>query len=391
MHALFLITFPGYFVYHYLVSMAGMPQVLAGYSTPICLVSLPLLIALHLRRRAGGPTTVQPVELLLWVFLFYYAAVTAWAWSTRNLLSSAEAHPTVIAQFVALYLLGHHAPAEPRQRPWLIGALLVMTLMVLHNSLSGGLIAAALDSAGLGIGLINYQGYAFAYFVTLTWAVALLRDRTGLRLAVYAMAFVALFLNGARSEFAAALVALLALEFLLAGSKVAVLAGVVVVVLLLVAGYFAFEEDLQDYRVITLFTDYSEDLSVLDRQKMYADGLATILANPLGGRMGSYVGGEYIHSYLSAWVDLGAAGFALFAALSIAPAVYLWTQRARMASDRGLQLLFMLTTSTLLLSLAAKPFTQYLLPLTLGVCVGHARGLGAWRMAAPAATVAVRP
>jgi hypothetical protein len=373
MHLLFLFTFPGYFAYHYLVSMVGMPPVLAGYSTPLCLVSLPILLTVHLRWRMRVATAPQPLEQLLWVFLLYYAAVTLWNWSTRNLLNSAEAHPTVIAQFVALYLLGHHTPSERRHLPLLLTALVLMTAAVVHNSLAGGLIAAALEDAGVGIGLTNYQGYAFAYLVTLVWTVTLLRGRAGRRLTVYAIAGAALFLNGARSEFATALVSTLSLEVLVARSKGTTVIGILVASLALLAAYFVFEEDLRDYRVIALLTDYSEDLSVLDRRKMYSDGVATILAHPIMGRMGTYQGGEYIHNYLSAWVDLGAPGFALFVALSVMPAVYLWVHRRRFAADAELHLLFMLTASTLLSSLAAKPFTQYLLPLTLGVCVGHAR------------------
>lgn len=373
MYQLFLITFPGYFIYHYLVSVGWLPPVLAGYSTPICLLSLPVLAAVHLRFGLNDNEPSQPIERMLWVFLAYYALVTVWQLATRNMLNSADAHPTVIAQFIALYLLGHHTPCEQRQRPLLIGLMVVMSAMIFHNSLSGGLIGAALESIGVSESLITYQGYAFAYFVTLTWAVALLNRHGAWRALIYLLAFVALFLNGARSEFAAALIGFVILEFLLAQSKSRAMLAAAIAVLLFAALYLVFEDELQDYRVITIFTDYSEDLSVLDRKKMYQDGVNTILAHPITGRLGSYLGGEYIHSYLSAWVDLGAIGFAAFLILSALPGLHIWLQRHNLKTDHELQLLFMLTFSTLLLSFTAKPFTQYLLPLTLGVCVRHAR------------------
>jgi O-antigen ligase len=375
LYQLFLITFPGYFIYHYLVSKGWLPPILAGYSTPICLLSLPILGAVHLRFGLNSKGPSQPVELMLWVFLAYYMLVTVWQLSTRNMLNSADAHPTVIAQFLALYFLGHHTPCEHRQRPLLIVLMALMTGMIIHNSMSGGLIGAALESIGVSESLITYQGYAFAYFVTLTWTVALLHGHGAWRVLVYLLAFIALFLNGARSEFAAALIGFLVLEFLLAPSKSRAMLAAALAVLLFAAVYMVFEEELQEYRVITIFTDYSEDLSVLDRKKMYQDGLSTILTYPLAGRMGSYLGGEYIHNYLSAWVDLGAVGFAAFLVLSALPAVYLWLQRRHLKADHELQLLFMLTFSTLLLSFTAKPFTQYLLPLTLGVCLRHARSM----------------
>jgi O-antigen ligase len=359
--------------------MEWMPAFLAGYSTAICLLSLPWLIAVHLRFKINNPMPADPVEKVLFVFIAYYALTTIWQLSTRNMLNSSEAHPTVIAQFLALYFLGHHTPCEPRKRLVLITLVAIMSAMILHNSMTGGLIGAALESIGVSESLITYQGYAFAYFVTLTWTVASLHRRGTWRVFVYLLAFVALFLNGARSEFAAALISFLMLEFLVAKSKARALQGALFAILLFAAVYLVFEDELQGYRVITIFTDYSEDLSVLDRKKMREDGIKTILAHPLTGRFGSYLGGEYIHSYLSAWVDLGAVGFALFLVLSALPGLYLWAQRHHLTADHELQLLFMLTSSTLLLSLTAKPFTQYLLPLTLGVCVRHVHAKQLWR------------
>ena len=91
------------------------------------------------------------------------------------------------------------------------------------------------------------------------------------------------------------LVAFIALEFIQARSKVRLAQGFLVAIALFIVVFLVFQDELQDYRVITIFTEYEEDLSVLDRKKMLADGLDTILQHPWTGRMGSYLGGEYIH------------------------------------------------------------------------------------------------
>ncbi len=273
---LFLLTFPGYFVYHFLVTLSVLPAFLAGYSTPMCLVSLPILGLVH-ARTALNRSKSEParIEKALALFLVFYALVTLWQLSTRNMLDSAEAHPTVIAQFIALFLLSLYTPLLVRHMKALMLLVVMMTGMVIHNALNGGFISAALESYGITNSLITYQGYAFAYWITLVSLVALLREHPGRRAFVYLLAFVALFLNGARSEFAAALFAFLALEFLLARSKLNLVLGVLVAIGMFAAIYFLFENELQDYRVITIFTDYEDDLSVLDRRKMLADGLAT--------------------------------------------------------------------------------------------------------------------
>lgn len=371
---LFLVTFPGYFIYHFAVTIGVLPAFLAGYSTPICFISLPLLLGVHMRvalnRSADEPVVI---ERALFAFLAFYACVTVWELSTRNMLNSAEAHPTVIAQFITLFFLALYTPLHQRQTTLLLVLIAAMTGMVINNALNGGFISAALESYGVQNSLITYQGYAFAYWVTLVTLVALLADRPKLRALTYLLAFVALFLNGARSEFAAALVAFIALEFLQARSKWRLVQGFLIAIGIFVVVFLVFQDELQDYRVITIFTEYEEDLSVLDRKKMLEDGLATILQHPWTGRMGSYLGGEYIHSYLSAWVDLGALGFIAFLLLQSLPVFHLWTQRRSIRHDPTLQQLFLFTVSTLLLSFAAKPFTQYLLPITLGLCARHMR------------------
>lgn len=373
LYALFLITFPGYFIYHYLVTVQILPPVLAGYSTPVGLLSLPVLLALHAKaRRDEGPRPTHVIETSLWVFLAYYAVVTFWVLSTRNTLASADAHPTVIAQFVALFLLAQYAPLQLKDARLLTLLISVMSVMVVHNASNGGLLDATIAvTFGITNSMISYQGYAFAYFVCLAYLIPLLQDRPWWRLGLYVVACAALFLNGARSEFAVAFVAFGALEFLRARSKWRAIQGVLVALLVLVATYFAFEETFQDYRIITIFTDFDEDISVQDRRRMLADGLETIWNHPLVGRMGSYPAGEYIHGILSAWVDLGALGFLLFLALSGLPTAHLLIHRKELQRSPLVQQAFLFTASSLMLSITAKPFTQYLLPIALGLCARH--------------------
>jgi len=371
--ALFLITFPCYFGYHYLVSWGVMPPFLAGYSTAICFLSLPFLLFVHAKHRLADALAPPVVERALTIFLAFYALVVIWQISTRNHLDKVEAHATIIAQFVGLYLLSRHTPLQTRNRPLLIGAMIAMSAMITHNAMSGGLIDALLEDVGTRDSLISYQGYAFAYFVTMTWTVALLHDKALLRGSIYLLAAVALFLNGARSEFAATLLSVVVLEFYITRSKGQALLAAALVVALFTAIYFVFETELADYRVIAIFTDYSDDLSVQDRAGMLKSGLAHIWAYPLTGAFGSYPFGEYVHNFLSAWVDLGFTGFMGFVLLSLLPALHLLLHRHQIRRSPELQLLLLLTCSTLLLSITAKPFTQYLLPLTLGVCARHAR------------------
>lgn len=373
MQALFLITVPGYFIYHYLVAWGWIPPVLVGYSTPICFLTLPLLLVKHAQHRLADGLPPPLVEQALRAFLAFYALVVIWQIGTRNHLDNVDAHATAIAQFVGLYLLARHTPLKALNRPLLIGLMVVMSAMIVHNAMSGGLIEALLEDVNTRESLITYQGYAFAYSVTMAWAVALLADKAPLRGLIYLLSLVALFLNGARSELVAAMVSVILLESWITRSKWRALFAAALVAAMAAAVFLTFESELIDYRAIAIFTDYSEDLSVQDRAGMLRAGLASIDAHPLTGAFGSYQTGEYIHNFLSAWVDLGFVGFVGFVLLSLLPTLHLLRHRHQLRHSPELQLLLILACSTLLLSIAAKPFTHYLLPLTLGVCARHAR------------------
>jgi len=179
---------------------------------------------------------------------------------------------------------------------------------------------------------ISYQGYARILTIISFLSMAMIKN-IKYSIAIYILASIALFFNGARTEFAI---------FMLAGSiyyiflKPKLLIALIILITTILLTIM-FNETIQQFilnnRFFELLTDLENSTSGNARYSTIVLALQTIKDNPLFGDYGSYIEvgglGWYAHSIISAWVDLGIFGFFLYMIMFFLMFLYLITYRSK--------------------------------------------------------------
>jgi O-antigen ligase len=246
-------------------------------------------------------------------------------------------------------------------------SLALMTAIVLVNVSAGSF---ALESNTLPgderVSVATYQDFALIYLTTALLGAMQLRAVV-VRAWLYVLAIGTLFTVGARTEFAAILVAIVILEWCLARRRAAMAVLMLLFAVVVGLALQVLVEVSPDNRVVELVSRRSDDDSLQERILMLDSALRTIKNFPLSGKFASYPPGEYAHNILSAWVDLGLAGFLVFAFLLIAPVMDLLVQFRSRAREPLYALALTLLLVDVLLLLTAKFLAYGLTPLALGL------------------------
>ncbi len=372
-----LLIFPGFFVYHSLVAQGYIPAVFGGYSTLVAAAALPFLGAAYLRNALGNYWFVNPTDLGLLVFLAYYLLVVIFNDALNNSGGRVAPHLGIMLQFAAIFLTFKLADLDdPRLLRWIWFSFTALTTIIFANISDGAFVIAALDLEQTDDKLADYQGYAFVYLMI--FLICASRARTApARAILYLTGIPALFLNGARSEFFCAALAVLIIEFLRSRRRLIVALAVMLIAsaMVLVASQLA--DLFPDNRVASLLAGYATDESRLDRQRMMQRALAALSDHFFLGSYASYPPGEYAHNLLSAWVDLGLIGFLLYLGLLTAPLNLLWRGFRRQSRHPHYMLLLTTFVTAAILYASAKYFTHQLLPVLVGL---YGRELAARRL-----------
>ncbi len=363
----FYLLLPGFFVYHFLVAKQLLPGLLGGYSSAMAgLLLLPLGIVYgkHLLSDRGN---WRFMDAAFHAFVVYYALVLLAHLLFSSHSSTASEQLGIVPQFLALYWLARLAPlGQPRFQRWMLAFLLLMSGAIAFNADEGTFVAAALDLLQTTNYLANYQAYAFVYSVVMLFVLAPMQKRWQ-RLLVYLICVPTLFLNGARTEFIGVLLLILLLEFLMSRHKLATLLVAGALVGLGIAALPWLADLYPESRTVFLFIDYNDDISANERARMLSSGWRSIIESPWIGAFGSYAPGEHIHNALSAWVDIGLAGFVFYVALIAVPLLDLLVLRRLDLRNANYRLAFALLLLTALFAITAKHFTHQLLPLAVGL------------------------
>lgn len=358
---------PGFFLYHSIVGQGWVPTFLGGYSTAMAALLLGPLALQYVQHLLATPTHRLALDGLYVAFVTYYGTVLAAQYANGAHSHAVPEQFGIVFQFVTLFMLSRLAPlGDPKFQRTLLVLLMLMTGLIVSNADDGTFIIASLELYGVDENLANYQAYAFVYSSVMLYVLAPMQKRWQ-RALVYAICIPTLFLNGARTEFIGVILLVLLTEFIESQHKLvtvlvaAVLVGIGIASLPLLADLFP------ESRTVFLFLDYSDDRSAQERAQMLHDGWRTITENPWLGDFQSHARGEHIHNALSAWVDLGLAGFIAYAALILVPAIDLFLLQGRHWRVPSYKLAFGMVFLSALFALTAKHYTHQLLPLALGI------------------------
>jgi hypothetical protein len=361
----FFLLFPVYFFYQISVQAGYIEPVLGGYFTAGAIAALPLLAISYKQHASSLVASNSFIAFAFFAFLALLGFRVLIGMQTGADDEITLSHLAYILKFVALFLIALLVNGQARGFRRLLNVLMVgIIATVLVTGSEGQFLQAALLEALYEGFLLDYQGLAYAYIVLVIYCAPSLSRNW--RITLYAASLASLFLIGARSEFVGLVLLAGVIEFCKSRSRQMFFLVLGVLILISVVSYLALQDSLGDNRILGLLK-LSSDQSAIERGELHSLALHTIAANPLFGSYASYEPGYYAHNILSAWVDLGLAGFLLLAALLAIPAISLLKQFRRCSRDD----LYVQSLSSMLLTavllLFAKNYTYQMIPIAIGL------------------------
>lgn len=358
----YLAIFLGFYLYHTLVAYGVVAPVLRGYFVAICVLALPVVATAYVQHVRTSMHRLH-VDALFVGFTVFYLLVSGIGAALGASQDIVRSHLAVIPQWLTLF--GVARLLDVTSKTFAVAARVTMGAMVVL------VLAGTSEGAFRYWGdhgdplLVNYQSYGLLFMVAALFCAASLRSGIS-RFSVYGISIVALFLIGARSEFVGFTAGALCLEACVSRYR-----GVLFIVATAVFAISALSlqylmQEMPTHRIVDLV--FLSDIgSVIERKKALADAVATISESPILGEFGSYQYGLYAHNLLSAWVDLGVAGFLWLAVLMFTAVADLGRRYKAWRFDRQFALAMSACATCALLLVASKAFFYMLVPIALGL------------------------
>lgn len=295
-----------------------MPAFLGGYFSAVAIASAPPFIIL------GGWRaflSLNPVTIAFFVILFLSLLISGFSYFFGVPLgySNEMLRWSIVGVMLnfSLFLLGYFIPLE---RKWIYFSLLfVMFLIVVSNVGHSGIFdlrrvaqVEVIDSVS------SYQGIGRSILVVSIFSLAITFGKSSLFYPSVFFSLVALFLNGARTEFLLYVFAVIFIHgfYIIKDSRVFLR-----VLFLIFVGFLsilAFSELVPVSRMFQLADVFSSS-SVQARGRQFVFSINEVFGSIEGGVLGSYGAytslggvGHYPHNIFSAWVNLGFLGFLLY-------------------------------------------------------------------------------
>ncbi|SFB85362.1 hypothetical protein [Massilia yuzhufengensis] len=369
--ACFFMLFPGFFFYHTLLGTGTTGAFLGGYFAPVAVAFAFPLCLVYLARMRRDPRRLTMVDLCYGLFFAYFltvVVVNGAAGANRTIVTN---HILGVLFMVLVYIMFSFIDFEGRRfRSVGLLSLAAMSAIAFSNSVDGVFYLGALGIAKDADALATYQGFSRSYLFTYLAVVCFTRSLP-LRLVLHALGAATLFVNTARSEFAALMFAIPLIEFYFSRHKLYFLLAAALLATFVTLYFDQILAALPSNRILELL-DLSHSTSANKRHQLTVHAWQTVAAHPLFGDYASYKPGYYSHNVLSAWVDLGLFGMVYLAALALVPITPMFFHEYFAARARGLFLCaFAFACVTVLLLLTSHYFTDMLLSATLGACARY--------------------
>lgn len=358
----FLTIFLGFYLYHTLVAYGVITPVVRGYFVAICVLALPVVGTAYVQHIRASTHRLH-VDALFFGFTTFYFIVSGLGAAFGAKEAIVWSHFAVVPQWLTLFAIARLLEVTSRE----FAAAAQVTM--------GTMVALVLMGSSEGVFrywgdygdplLVNYQGFGLVFMVAALFCAASLVSGA-LRIGVYAISIVTLFLIGARSEFIGFLVGALCLEASLSRYRGMLTAIVVALVATGVPLLLYLVQTMPAHRIVDLV--FISDIgTVVERKKALEDAISTISEHPIWGDFGSYQPGSYAHNLLSAWVDLGVVGFSWLALLVFGALMDLARRYRAWRFDRQFALAISACATCALLLIASKAFFYMLVPIALGL------------------------
>jgi hypothetical protein len=369
--ACFFLLFPGFFFYHTLLGTGTTGAFMGGYFAPVAVAFAAPVGLIYLARMRRDRRRLTLVDLHFGLFLAYFLTVVALngaAGANRTIVTN---HILGILFMVLVFIMFSFIDFDSRR--FRIAGLLglaAMSAIAFANSVDGVFYLRTLGIAKDADALATYQGFSRSYLFTYLALVCFTRGLP-LRLLLHALGIATLFVNTARSEFAALMFVIPLIEFYYSRHKLYFLLALAVLLTLVTMYFDQILAALPSNRILELL-DLSRSTSANMRHQLTVHAWQTVSSHPLFGDYASYKPGYYSHNLLSAWVDLGLFGMLYIAALALLPIAPMFVHEYFASRARSLFLCaFAFACVTILLFLTSHYFTDMLLGATLGACARY--------------------
>lgn len=371
----FLLLFPGFFFWH--ISLAvGLPLPAIGWWGQVAA----LILALGALLAVKNCWRLTFTPYLIWVCAFItYCAL----WTVVNFLNGAPPvtvtqSATTIGSWIALVFVGlFFEPSRRNMRAFFVSLVAMAAVIVIYREGASFNAAATFGAENIA----SYQGFSRSLMITSIVVLSAMR-KPGRRIALSMATAALLFLTIARSEFAAFVLTMAAMEgargFRRPVGWAALIGWLGIGVIL---AWYSLDV-LSQSRQLQLL-DLSRSTSWIARQEYGSIAWAQITSNPIVGSFGGHylqtgdLGG-YAHNALSAWVSFSLFGFVGYVGLTAWAAVRsgLWMfSRPTMRQCLSAYL----NISAFILIVAAKPVFWPLAALGWGAYVSARREAGTSR------------
>lgn len=370
----FLLLFPGYFLYHFAIGKGYLQPLLGGYFGIITIsLIFPLLLISY-------KTILKNFDLTVFIFFLIMLLTLCVAFIQNSLEKPLNYHEELfewtisglVFNLVCFFCaVGMKIDRTAHYAYW---SIILMCMIVVTNIGNFGIFSVQSQSNEINELITGYQGFARSIIATLLVCSAYFFNN-GMKFYFIAMiGIIALFFNGARTEFALFPIVLVFVYLWYSIRSVKVLISLffsLCIFMILVINVFDFLPESRMMRLI----DFSMGSSGEIRVNQITFAIQQISENPLLGNYGAYAenggAGAYPHNILSAWMNLSLVGFLLYIILFIC----LWAAAIKgfliKKSNRHFNLyLFFLIFSTVAI-LAFKNHSYMFVGLTVGFYIQY--------------------
>jgi len=321
----FFLLFPGFFFYQSALGLEYIYGFLGGYFGVVSVVLALPLVVLAIASYLKSTKTFTLFDGVFFLIVGWIGLVASSAYVLGDLAGNLEllvwSYSGILFNIIC-FIIAKHLPIDLKSFLRVIFLSLLMMIVIVYSFNNDGLFYLRLSSDQEG--LSTYQGFARSLAVTGLVLVSIMLKSPAKIFFISLFTAVALFLNGARSEFVLFIVGVIILTFssiLLNKKRVIAWTFIVIAAFSFGMSYLQNLDAIKDWlpqtRMLELF-DLDSSSSGETRVHFRQVAANTISNNPVFGHYGSYVItedsiGAYSHNLLSAWVNLGVFGFFLYA------------------------------------------------------------------------------
>jgi hypothetical protein len=305
------LIFSGYFFYHISLVYMNFPRILGGYFSPLVVFFATLVV---LRQVFNKHTILKSEDLSVYLLILFMFGLTFIYYFFDHEINSEYDYSKNISisllVFLGSYIIIKNANLKSNIfLKFSLPLLLIQCISIIYIGISQGQFVLTTINEDETLKVSGYQQIGMILVFQLGLLMSL--TKINIRFMIFLLGLVALFFNGARSEFVAFFIA----GAIMIASSLNRRHAFLVYIFLVIAILFFFSQSLiieqTETRTTTIFQIFDQT-SYIARSEMTAFALQCIQNSPFLGCYGKDLSmgeGAYSHNILSAWQTYGIVVF----------------------------------------------------------------------------------